>query len=1042
MEARETKLIDTSGRDGMPAPEFLGSWHGVAPVGYRGNNGNSAATPTAGTPGSDIRVRVAYASEEAGVVQVVGEGVHTGQAWKVERDENLLLKANGGRGGDGGRGEDGQPGGRGRDGRAATKHRSGEDGGDGAQGGNGGYGSNGADGACGGHVFVTVHDEDTDLLVPLQYNVSGGPGGVSGEHGEPGDGGTGGRGGAPFAWTEKHSNYVSAHTNPGGVNGRNGGPGSRPSTFLTGGRSGANGSVQIKVIRGDLSEATYPGVYSLQVTKFDIIDEGEDGINEPGEYLHVHNIRVRNVGGMPSPEARSIQVLIERAQFLEPVITEPVELPRSIQPGQEVEVPGVLRAFIRNEWQEKPLGLCLKAREFVRLVAFFNERLNRPLPNFCAQTAIWIEYPLVLDPPTYLDCVAKGDKVRFRWVLHNNSTKPYGIDSLLKRATATKLCDPNRFFNLAYATADNPGEATDDIPEIEPHSKVTIDQDFYVDENTLEYSEGNLSLELTLADPKTGAMRSIQKHAMHMQISGKYQLSPNPSFLLVINSKTPNYAIHQIIVLVRQRLHTSLDIFNLNLVGSYESPVTKENVLKSYEGKSIIMFGNRFTFFDRGEINPWDILDPWNTGLLMKGGTSLLYVSVGDLAGLNTWTEKLTFPTTHFATGAQSVNASDTKGLVADLKKTDAKLLTSAMDVHRVPVQKSMFKGLPSSVDSATKTTAKRLNKNMPLRRFIALPDLEAAAPDGTRGGIIICEGVPKNSNLVASVDPFSVGQMNALTIADHYLFLIVSCIPFATRARIFWNIVGQAIGNGLPTGVTYSGLGDFAKVLSSQSAVVDKKILDAVAMSLQYNISTEIYRFTTSRPRFPDPLDPAGQLQQLSLVTQFFAAAPKSAVVVESGNAQLLVSTLGAIHAISNPLNFWQGLKGSFAFCGNRKGKLTPGLNSWIFTSISSACNPAVAGSIKDHVLQRSKQVKAGIRAAGGKKSFAAFGREELAAFAGTRFNFVDMTEIKDGSLALAAAVVDGNMKLRASEKQYADGLERDAKKMLVDMVNPVDES
>ena len=125
----------------------------------------------------------------------------------------------------------------------------------------------------------------------------------------------------------------------------------------------------------------------------------------------------------------------------------------------------------------------------------------------------------MLDPPTYLDCVVKGDKVRFKWVLHNNSTKPYGIDSILQRAAATKLSDPSLFFTLTYATADKPDEAIDDLSEIEPQSMITIDQDFSVNPNTMEYSEGNLSLELMLSDPKTGAMRSVQRHVMHIQIS-------------------------------------------------------------------------------------------------------------------------------------------------------------------------------------------------------------------------------------------------------------------------------------------------------------------------------------------------------------------------------------------------------------------------------------------------------------------------------------------------------------------------------------------
>jgi hypothetical protein len=76
----------------------------------------------------------------------------------------------------------------------------------------GGYGSDGADGAAGGNVFVTVHDDDTDLLVPLEYNVKGGEGGASGKHGEPGDGGRGGRGGNPYAWYE--TSDISRRSSP------------------------------------------------------------------------------------------------------------------------------------------------------------------------------------------------------------------------------------------------------------------------------------------------------------------------------------------------------------------------------------------------------------------------------------------------------------------------------------------------------------------------------------------------------------------------------------------------------------------------------------------------------------------------------------------------------------------------------------------------------------------------------------------------------------------------------------------------------------
>jgi hypothetical protein len=211
-----------------------------------------------------------------------------------------------------------------------------------------------------------------------------------------------------------------------------------------------------------LSEATYPSPYTLQVVKFDIIDENEDGINEPGEHLIVHNIRVRNAGGMPSPESRSVRLLIQGTQFLEPITSEPVELPRSIQPGQEVDVPGVLRAYIRNEWSEKPIGAVLNFVDNIQLLATFHERLNRPIPNFCGFTQVVIRYPLRLDPPTYLDCVAKGDKVRFKWV----------VSGFLSACQKVMLTDTNK--HLSSTTTPRNRTASKESLEEQPRLSYLI----------------------------------------------------------------------------------------------------------------------------------------------------------------------------------------------------------------------------------------------------------------------------------------------------------------------------------------------------------------------------------------------------------------------------------------------------------------------------------------------------------------------------------------------------------------------------------------
>jgi hypothetical protein len=64
----------------------------------------------------------------------------------------------------------------------------------------GGYGTNGANGGNAGSVFITVNEDDLDLLLPMFWDIRGGKGGQSGSHGNPGDGGIGGDGGSGGTW--------------------------------------------------------------------------------------------------------------------------------------------------------------------------------------------------------------------------------------------------------------------------------------------------------------------------------------------------------------------------------------------------------------------------------------------------------------------------------------------------------------------------------------------------------------------------------------------------------------------------------------------------------------------------------------------------------------------------------------------------------------------------------------------------------------------------------------------------------------------------
>jgi hypothetical protein len=215
---------------------------------------------------------------------------------------------------------------------------------------------------------------------------------------------------------ERYGNTVHRKSRPHGVVGPQGPPGNRPGNYLSGGLSGANGSSQVTVKRADGTQATYPSGYQLKVVSFDIVDENHDGINEPGEHLLVTNIKVENTGGMPSPKTADIDILIHGTHWLDPIISEPVRVPKDIKPGQTVLVPGTLKALICHERSTRGPGQLLHATDEVQLIATAT-RLGRTLPDFSGKTQIVIRYPLELDAPKYLDCVEKGDEVTFSWTV-------------------------------------------------------------------------------------------------------------------------------------------------------------------------------------------------------------------------------------------------------------------------------------------------------------------------------------------------------------------------------------------------------------------------------------------------------------------------------------------------------------------------------------------------------------------------------------------------------------------------------------------------
>jgi hypothetical protein len=64
---------------------------------------------------------------------------------------------------------------------------------------------------------------------------------------------------------------------------------------------GRHGLGQIIVERANGKQDTYNARYRLELVSFDMLDENQDGIYEPGERIIIQRIRIKNTGSLNRP---------------------------------------------------------------------------------------------------------------------------------------------------------------------------------------------------------------------------------------------------------------------------------------------------------------------------------------------------------------------------------------------------------------------------------------------------------------------------------------------------------------------------------------------------------------------------------------------------------------------------------------------------------------------------------------------------------------------------------------------------------------------
>ncbi|MGH7135027.1 MAG: hypothetical protein ACREHD_04760, partial [Pirellulales bacterium] len=430
--------VDVAGRRGADGANGLSYAGQQAPPCVNGRSGGNAALAQHGEDAGTIEITLA--NEAAGHIEVSGRtklpatsGRPLKEAIEIGTSGSLNLIARGGDGGHGGGGGDGEAGGQGRDGADATQFSSGENGWPGADGGDGGVGTNGESGGEGGAIVVGVDQNDTHLLMLVEYDCGAGRGGDAGVNGGGGPGGPGGRGGNSYTWTTTSTEtYYDAsgnpqtrtnfhtHHNPGGMDGPPGRPGRDGRAPLHAGRDGVPGSFRIRVTEGDHG-VEFTRRYDLEVVGYEL--ELEDAFAEPTSMLHVRRLTLKNTGGMPTPGRLRPEVHLDGSLWVVPV-ARPLVLPGPLAPGEVHTFDQELSAQV-PEVDAPLIGEPLRQTDRIAPLAW-QPGAERPYANLHPRKPFTVAFAGEIESVRSLESQTPGRAALVRITIVNNSRRAIG----------------------------------------------------------------------------------------------------------------------------------------------------------------------------------------------------------------------------------------------------------------------------------------------------------------------------------------------------------------------------------------------------------------------------------------------------------------------------------------------------------------------------------------------------------------------------------------------------------------------------------------
>lgn len=354
-------------------------------------------------------------------------------------------------------------------------------------------------------------------------------------------------------------------------------------------------------------------------------------------------------------------------------------------------------------------------------------------------------------------------------------------------------------------------------------------------------TEANISLHFT--PPDNSEPCAIQAFDLPIQVSNTFHYDPEAKFLLVTNIETSADDVESWYQMICNRFGMKMDVWNVSVNGHLEllggaRNTERQSLFQLYKGKTIIMLGNYFPYFDRGQRTTMSLIDPKDFAPAAFKGTNL-FISAMDVDKyqpfqLTRLLRTSAYPETReFTTVKELVNA-------------------IVLERHEKNFYSTQYVCLPTQrgdnsqrCSSKANRAANELLRRLPSHRFMiswtSAEALERTVNSAGRVEVKPCTPYDRSKLVVTRPVPAArAEEMNE--------FAILISLPFTTKLEMLWNELAEdkkPRRKGYPQGI---------------------------AEIIKVDIFNELARFVNPNPPWPDCIEKAEVLSHLPRLNEFFS--------------------------------------------------------------------------------------------------------------------------------------------------------------------------